>query len=727
MTVQANVDVRIRNQRRLDRLERQFNNIGRSARRSGGSVSRFSSALPAIGAAAVIAGIAVAITKVATASIRASDALTNANNQLKAAGVASGQLVGTQARLLKLANDTRSSYTATANLYARIARSSRDLGVSQTDILDVTRAFQQTLQLSGAATSEAAAASLQFGQALASGTLQGDELRSILENNSFFAQSLAESLGVGVGQLRKLASEGQLTSEVLTRQTLKIADNINDAYSELTPTFGDAWNVFNNGAQQALGSIGRLANEAGGLTDKIQRAGQILAEEFGPGSEGFSIAKLGDLIEDGIRSIDWGQVILTTVGAAFQIIFALQGIIWTLFIEFMEGIADAWSTILTSTFTKVLDFLRNGVGSAAAGLSRNELQDRRESLESRISAEEEFATGSAGPVRAKQAQAALLGLRKELDTIVSAINDVDAITRRNRQNNADIQPIGTSDKAAAETAQSEQDAFDATNTQGRVRGGVGRRYYQDRLEELRRENELENDGSGVPGMDAFTGSGEEVVEEIKSGISSAIQTGNIGEAIHNSFTAIGSNLIDRGVSSIVDKFVGSSFNVLDDFFNEQFNNIKVDGLKNGVQSALNSLGDGVSSAFSTVSGLVKQLFSSFSSGGGGFGGILSAIGGAFGFGGGAAGGAAAAVGTARFQDGGFVPGPINQPVPAIVHGGELILNQAQQRALMGGGGTTNNNFNITATDANQIQSVILDSIDLISSEVSSNLREKRLL
>jgi tape measure domain-containing protein len=118
-----------------------------------------------------------------------------------------------QKQLLGIARDTMSSYSSTAELYNRVAVATRDLGLEQSKILDVTKAVNLSFLISGASSAEAASSALQFAQGLASGALQGDELKSILEGNTRLALILADAFDTNVGGLKKLGEQGKLTAE----------------------------------------------------------------------------------------------------------------------------------------------------------------------------------------------------------------------------------------------------------------------------------------------------------------------------------------------------------------------------------------------------------------------------------------------------------------------------------------------------------------------------------
>ena len=303
MAVRLDINARVRGQTDVDRLRRGIRNVGVESNSVSRSLRSFSRALIAL-------GTAVGFTRIAQEAVTASDAITNMTNQLRAAGVPVNQLPESLQNVRNLANQTRSTVSATGNLYARILRSTEALGVSQAEALQITQAFQQSLALSGASTEEAAAASLQFGQALASGRLQGDELRSILENNSFFAQQFARELGVGVGQLREMGAQGELTSETLARVALRLAPQMNEQFQMLTPTFGQATTVLRNGLNEALNDAALFVDQTLNIRARFEEAGMALASFFGEEGNQFGevLDGAGERLYASLASIDYNAV-----------------------------------------------------------------------------------------------------------------------------------------------------------------------------------------------------------------------------------------------------------------------------------------------------------------------------------------------------------------------------------------------------------------------------------
>jgi lambda family phage tail tape measure protein len=143
-----------------------------------------------------------------------------------------------------------------ASLFADITIAGEELALSQKDVAQVTQTFSQALKVSGADAGTAAGAIRQFGQALASGVLRGDEFNSINEANSKFMGELAKSLGVTRGELRELAKQGKITADVMIDATLKMRENVEEAFGKTTTTIAESFTQLRNSVLGLFGTIG---------------------------------------------------------------------------------------------------------------------------------------------------------------------------------------------------------------------------------------------------------------------------------------------------------------------------------------------------------------------------------------------------------------------------------------------------------------------------------------
>lgn len=163
------------------------------------------------------------------------------------------QLADVTQRVFDIAQSTRSGLEATATLYGRLERSTRSAGTSTKDLITLTSTINKGLAVSGATTEEASSTMTQLSQALASGVLRGEEFNSISENGSRLAVALADSLGVTIGQLRAMAAEGKLTTEVVVNGLLKQSDAIAKEFSNTATTMSQAFTIATNNITKFVG------------------------------------------------------------------------------------------------------------------------------------------------------------------------------------------------------------------------------------------------------------------------------------------------------------------------------------------------------------------------------------------------------------------------------------------------------------------------------------------
>jgi tape measure domain-containing protein len=243
--------------RAAQRVERRFQQMNQRVARD------FSSFQAQV--ATIIATIGVGA--IARDVIELGDAWTRVGNQLAVAGLEADALAGSQQTVADIALETRSNLEATAKLFARLYRSSEDLGASLSDVVLASTLVNKAL--SGASTAERASATVQLGQGLASGRLQGDELRSILENSRPLAEAIADEFGVAVGQLRKLGAEGQLESRRVFEAILAAQPEIEAAFARTNATVADSFENLKTSASRYVGTTEETVAANRGLANVI--------------------------------------------------------------------------------------------------------------------------------------------------------------------------------------------------------------------------------------------------------------------------------------------------------------------------------------------------------------------------------------------------------------------------------------------------------------------------
>lgn len=225
-----------------DGMEGGFNRADKAASSltsSFGSLSRVATSLMAILSVQQVAQYA--------------DAWTTLNNKLANAIRPSEQLVDVTERVFNITQQTRGSLDATASLYARLERATREYGTSADDLAKLTTIINQGFVVSGATAQEAENAIIQLSQGLASGALRGEEFNSVNEQGNRLIVALADSMGVAIGQMRQMAAAGKLTTDVVVKGLLSQGVTIGNEFANTTTTISQALQVAGNNITKFFG------------------------------------------------------------------------------------------------------------------------------------------------------------------------------------------------------------------------------------------------------------------------------------------------------------------------------------------------------------------------------------------------------------------------------------------------------------------------------------------
>lgn len=246
-------------------VQRKIHGIGVSAREAERSVGFLQRALTLLGA-----------TYILQETVRLADAYTYLQNRLKTVTSSSIELQAVQAEIYRISNDTRSSFEANVEMYARMRRASEDLGVSQQRIINFTKGLNQAMILSGATTVEAKNAAIQLSQGMAMGALRGDELRSVAEQLPVVLDVVKRTLGKTRGEIVQMGRDGQITTKLILEAFEAQADYLEEEFAKTIPTVGQAWQVFRNQLQLWLGTSDQTLQASRSLAEGIIWLGKNL-------------------------------------------------------------------------------------------------------------------------------------------------------------------------------------------------------------------------------------------------------------------------------------------------------------------------------------------------------------------------------------------------------------------------------------------------------------------
>jgi len=243
---------------RLDRLEGGFDNTTRAVNNTEKSMLSLSGVAKSLAAALSVQQVA-----------KYAEAWTVVNNKLVNSIKPHEELGDAVSRVFNLAQSTRTELDATASLYSRLERATRQAGISTEDLARLTTIINQAFIVSGATAQEAESAIIQLSQGLASGTLRGEEYNSVNEQGNRLIVALSQSLGVGAGKLREMAFAGKLTTDVVVNGLLKQGDAIGKEFANTVTTMGQAFSVAKNNITKFVGESATVKSVYTAFNDSI--------------------------------------------------------------------------------------------------------------------------------------------------------------------------------------------------------------------------------------------------------------------------------------------------------------------------------------------------------------------------------------------------------------------------------------------------------------------------
>lgn len=199
------------------------------------------------------------------------DAWTEAGNKIAASAVVSGRSARSLDDLNKIATDTRSGLGETVDLYAKLLRATAGVAKSEQEVATATEVVNKAFKAGGAEASEQAAGILQLSQALSSGILQGDELRSIRENAPLIAQAIANEFKSTIGGLKQLGADGKLSVDRVFKAILDAKPLIDKAFDSTQSTIGDNLGLVNNALTVFVGKLSDVTGAGGAVKEFLSK------------------------------------------------------------------------------------------------------------------------------------------------------------------------------------------------------------------------------------------------------------------------------------------------------------------------------------------------------------------------------------------------------------------------------------------------------------------------
>ncbi|MFX5118596.1 tape measure protein [Acinetobacter baumannii] len=205
-----------------------------------------------------------------SAAISKMDTYTGLQNRLKLVTNNQVELNKATEDTFRIAQKTYSAWDSVLQVYQRFSDNAKTLNLTMDDTARLTETVSKAVAISGASAAAADAALVQFGQALASGTLRGEELNSVMEQTPALAKAIAQGMGITVGELRSVAAEGKITSQEIVKALRNVEKDVDALFAKTDITISQSLTLLNNEITKFVGESGKGSGAAEVLSGSIK-------------------------------------------------------------------------------------------------------------------------------------------------------------------------------------------------------------------------------------------------------------------------------------------------------------------------------------------------------------------------------------------------------------------------------------------------------------------------
>ena len=248
------------------------------------------------------------------------DAMMSLSSRIRLVTQNDAERLNVESRLYAMSMKNRASLEDIGDLYYKTALSASRFGATQEDVLRLTDIVSKSLIIGGADTAQQKSTILQLSQALGSGVLQGDELRSLRENAPILMDQISKFFGVSMAGLKEMGAKGELTTEKLMQAILASGTAIDEQMGKVTPTIGQAitvlrnkWSKFILDVQNSTGFFGKVAQLILDAVDLVGKAIDWVQAEFGTATP-----EMMDMIEAFKNLWESLQPLIEAIGTIFM-------------------------------------------------------------------------------------------------------------------------------------------------------------------------------------------------------------------------------------------------------------------------------------------------------------------------------------------------------------------------------------------------------------------------
>ena len=279
--------------------------------------------------------------------VNTSDQLTSINARLRLMTGSAEAAAAAQEEIYQAAMRSRGAYADMADFVSQLGTVAGNAFTGTDELVAFAEQIQKQMAISGASGASAQAALVQLTQGLASGTLRGEELNSVLEQTPMIAQTIAEYMGVTTGEMRELASEGKVTAEVVKNAMLGAAEETNAQFEQMPMTWAQVWTMFQNVAIQALDPV---LDAISWLANHLEELAPILAGLAAGAvafAAGLGIQAAATWIANGAAKAFFTTLLTNPLTYIVLIIGLVVAAIYQ-WVQSMGGLEIAWLTVVDS-------------------------------------------------------------------------------------------------------------------------------------------------------------------------------------------------------------------------------------------------------------------------------------------------------------------------------------------------------------------------------------------
>lgn len=296
--------------------------------------------------------------------VNTSDQLTSINARLQLMTGSAEAAAAAQEKIYQAAMRSRGAYADMADFVSQLGMTAGNAFRDTNELIAFAEQIQKQLAISGASGESAQAALVQLTQGLSSDALRGEELNSVLGQTPLIAKTIADYMGVTIGEMRELASEGKVTADVVKNAILGATAETNAQFEQMPMTWAQVWTMAQNIAIRALDPVLQAISW---LANNIETVGPIVLS-LGAAFAVFLLAanwtNICAAATTGLTNAQkmLGAVMATTWGPPLIIIALVIGAIYaaTAAVNNFAGTSVSATGIIAGTFLSLFALLANG-------------------------------------------------------------------------------------------------------------------------------------------------------------------------------------------------------------------------------------------------------------------------------------------------------------------------------------------------------------------------------